>query len=76
MYVFALESGHVVSKEQWYAFMLRVLLQTDLYMTWENQVFIIDVVVIDPSWETMASSVINQPIGVTAKLNAIVKPQV
>ncbi len=30
-------------------------------------------VVIDPTWEMMASNVINRPIGATAKFNAIAK---
>jgi hypothetical protein len=39
--------------------MSRISLQANLYMTQENQVFIVDVVVIDPTQETVASSVIN-----------------
>jgi len=42
-------------------------------MTQKDQVFIGDVVVIDPMWEAMASSVINQPLGAIVKLNAIIK---
>ncbi len=42
-------------------------------MTQENQVFVAYVVVIDLTWEIMASSVINQLVGVAAKLSAIVK---
>ncbi len=39
----------------------------------KDQVFVVDVVVIDPPWEMVVSSVINRPIGATAKLNGIVK---
>jgi len=39
--------------------MSRVSLQTNLYMAREVQVFIADVVVIEPTWETMASNVIS-----------------
>jgi hypothetical protein len=42
-------------------------------MTQKDQVFIVDVVVIDSMWEAMALSVINQPLGAIAKLNAITK---
>jgi len=42
--------------------------------TWfEDHVFVANVVVIDPKQETMASSVISQPTGVTMKLSAIAK---
>jgi hypothetical protein len=73
MYALILKSGHIVWREQWYAFMSRILLRTDLYMTRKDQVFVVDVVVIDPTWEMVASSVINWPAGAAAKLNAIVK---
>jgi hypothetical protein len=39
--------------------MSRVSLQTNLYMAQEVQVLIVDVVVIDPTWETVASNVIS-----------------
>ncbi len=42
-----------------YTLMLKVLLWVDLYMTRKDQVFVIDVVVINPTRETMISSVIN-----------------
>jgi hypothetical protein len=42
-------------------------------VTHEDQVFVANVVVIDPTQEIMATSVINQPTNATAKLNAIVK---
>jgi hypothetical protein len=42
-------------------------------MTFEDQVFIANVVVIDPTWETVAMSVINRLIGATVKFSAIVK---
>ncbi len=42
-------------------------------MTQENQVFIVNVVVIDSMQKMMASNVINRPIGAIAKLKVIVK---
>jgi hypothetical protein len=42
-------------------------------MTQKEQVFIVDLVVIDPTWEMMASNVISRPTGATVELNAIVK---
>jgi len=36
-------------EEKWYAFTLKVSLQTNLYMSCEDQVFVVDVVVIDPT---------------------------
>jgi len=40
-------------------------------MTQKDQVFIVDVVIINPMRKTMISSVINQPTNVVAKLNVI-----
>ncbi len=73
MYALVQESGHVVWKNRWYTFMLWISLRANLFMTQENQVFVAYVVVIDLTWEIMASSVINQLVGVAAKLSAIVK---
>jgi hypothetical protein len=42
-------------------------------MTWEDQVFVIDVVIINLMWEMVASNVISRPIGVVSKLNTIAK---
>jgi hypothetical protein len=53
--------------------MLGVSLWTNLYMTWEDHVFVVDVVVTDLTWETMASSAINRPTCVVMKLNTIAK---
>jgi hypothetical protein len=53
--------------------MSRVSLQTNLYMAQEVQVLIVDVVVIDPTWETVASNVISWLTSVTMKLSAITK---
>jgi hypothetical protein len=39
----------------------------------EDQVFVVDVVVINSTWETVVTSVISRPIGAIAKFNAIVK---
>jgi len=41
--------------------MSRVSLQADLYMIREDQVFVVDVVVINPTREMVASSVICRP---------------
>jgi hypothetical protein len=73
MYALVCKSGHAVWREWWYALTSRVSLQVDFYMTRENQVFIVDVVVTDPTWEMVASSVINQLVSVAMKLNAITK---
>jgi hypothetical protein len=43
MYAFIQKSGHVIWKEWWYALMSRVSLQANLYVTQEDQVFIVDV---------------------------------
>ncbi len=50
-----------------------ISLWIDFYMTWKDQVFITNVVVIDPMWETVASSVISQLAGIIAELNAIIQ---
>jgi hypothetical protein len=42
-------------------------------MTHENQVFVVDVVVIDLTWKMVVTSVINQPTCVVPKLNTIAK---
>jgi hypothetical protein len=44
-------------------------------MAWEDRVFIANVVVTDPMWETMASSVISRLVGAITKFSAIA-PQV
>jgi hypothetical protein len=41
-------------------------------MTCEDQVFVVDVVVIDSTWETMAMNVISQPTCATMELSAII----
>jgi hypothetical protein len=56
MYVFAWESGHSIWKERWYAFTSKVSLWTNIYMTQKDQVFVVDVVIINPMWETVVSS--------------------
>jgi hypothetical protein len=50
-----------------------VSLWVDLYMTHEDQVFIVDVVVANPTHDTMAMTIISWPTNVGAKLNIIVK---
>jgi hypothetical protein len=42
-------------------------------MTRKDQVFIVNVVVINPTWETVASSVISWIVGVVMEFSAIVK---
>jgi len=42
-------------------------------MTHEDQVFVVNVVITDPTQETMATSVISRPTNASAKLNAIIK---
>jgi hypothetical protein len=73
MYALVQESGHAVWREHWYAYMSRVSLRADLYMTRKDQVFVVDMVVIDSTREMMASSVIIQPTSVIAELRAITK---
>jgi len=52
MYALIQKNEHVVWKERWYTLMLGVPLWIDLYMTWKDYVFIVDVVIIDPMWES------------------------
>jgi hypothetical protein len=73
MYVFAWESGHVVRKKWWYTITLRISLQTNIYMTWKDQVFVANVVVTYLMQEMVALNVIIQPASATTELNAIVK---
>jgi len=42
-------------------------------MTWEDHVFVANVVVINLTWEMVVSNVISQLIGATTKLSTIVK---
>jgi hypothetical protein len=53
--------------------MLKVSLQTNLYMTYKDQVFVANVVIIDFIQKMMVSNVINWPTSATTKLNAIAK---
>jgi hypothetical protein len=59
MYALVRKNGHVVQKKQWYALMLRVSLQTNLYMTQKDQVFVANVVIIDLMQKMMVLNVIN-----------------
>jgi len=72
MYVFVQESGHVACKKKWYTFTLGISLWVDLYMTREDWVFIVVVMVSDPTWEMMVSNIFSWPIGAVVELNAIV----
>ncbi len=73
MYALVQETGHTKWREWWYTLMLGVSLWTNLYMTRKDQIFVANMVVIDPTWETMASSVISQLANAITKLNAITK---
>jgi len=73
MYALVQDNEHAIWKERWYAFMSRALLQVDLYMTRKDQVFVVNVMVIDSTQETLASSVISPPIGAIVEPSAIVK---
>jgi len=42
-------------------------------MTWEDQVFIANVMFIDPTWKLVALNVIGWPVNSIAKLNTITK---
>jgi hypothetical protein len=59
--------------ESKYALTLGASLWVDLYMTWEDYIFVADVVVIDPVWKIVALNVINWLTGATMEINAIVK---
>jgi hypothetical protein len=73
MCAFAQKNGHVIWGQQWCSLTWRISLWTDFYMTQEDHVFIVDVVVTNLTWETVTSSVINRPKGAMAKLSAITK---
>jgi hypothetical protein len=73
MYALIRESGHVVWKEWWYVLTLGVSLWVDLYVTWKDQLFIADVVVINLMHETMASNFISWTANASVEFNAIVK---
>jgi hypothetical protein len=73
MYALAWKNGHSIWRKRWYALIWRISLRIDLYMTRKDQVFIANVVVNYPMWETMFLNVINWPTNVAAKFNAIVK---
>ncbi len=48
-------------------------LQVDLYMIWKEQVFVVNVMVINLTCETMALNVISRSATAAAKLNTIAK---
>ncbi len=52
---------------------VKVSLRADLYMTHEDHVFVIDVVVMDSTQEMVAMSVISRLVGAIAELIAIIK---
>ncbi len=53
--------------------MLGILLRVDLYMTREYHAFVANVMVINLTWETMATNVISQLPSAIAKFNSIIK---
>jgi len=53
--------------------MLRISFRADFYMTYEDQVFVTNVVVINLTREIVTSNVISQPTNAATKLNAIAK---
>jgi hypothetical protein len=71
MYALVRKSGHSVWKK--YTFTSGVSLRENFYMTHEDQVFIVDVIVNDPTRETMVLNIITRLVGVVAELNAIAK---
>jgi hypothetical protein len=73
MYVLVQDNEHAIWKERWYVFMSRALLQVDLYMTRKDQVFVANVIVIDSTQETLASSVISPPVGAIVEFSTIAK---
>jgi hypothetical protein len=73
MYALTQKSEHIVWKEQWYALTLGVSLRTNLYMTQEDQVFVVDVVAINLTREMVASNVISSLACAIVKLSTIVK---
>jgi hypothetical protein len=72
-YVLARKNGHIVRREQWYALMSKISLSVNIYMTCEDWVFVANVMIIDPTWETMIMNVISRATSVVVELNAIVK---
>jgi hypothetical protein len=73
MYAFIQENGHTIWKKRWYALMSKISLWVDFYMTCKDQIFVDDVVVINPMWEMVAFSVISWLVGVATKLSTIAK---
>jgi hypothetical protein len=73
MYAFVWKSEHIVWREWWYSLTLKTSLWTNFCMIHEDQVFVVDVVVIDLMRETVTSNVISRPWSATMELNAITK---
>jgi len=59
--------------ERRYALTSGVLLKVDLYMTWDDQVFFVDLVVIDPTQKMVFLNIISRPIAAVAELSTIIK---
>jgi hypothetical protein len=73
MYALVWKSGHFVWRKWWYTFTSGVSLRANFYMIHEDQVFIADVMVTNPTRETMALNVITWLASVATKLSAIAK---
>ncbi len=73
MYTLNWENGHDVWKERWYTLLSKVSLQVNFYITCEDQAFVANMVVPNPTGETMATNVINWLIGAIAKLITIAR---
>ncbi len=52
---------------------VKSFISLNLYMTWEHQIFVLDVMVTDPTWEMAALSVINQLTCAVVKFSVITK---
>jgi hypothetical protein len=73
MYALAWKSEHIVWKNWWYTFMLGVSLWADLYMICEDQIFVVNVVVVDLTQNLVITNVISWLKGAIAELSAIAK---
>jgi hypothetical protein len=73
MCAFVRKSGHSLWRKQWYTLTIRTSLWANFCMIHEDQVFVVDVVVIDLMRETVASNVISRPWGATMELSPIAK---
>jgi len=73
LYALIWENGHNVWREWWYILMSRTSLWVDLYMIYQDHVFVTDVVVTVLTWKIVVMSVISRPVGVIMELSTIAK---